>query len=77
MKKQRVFSTKLPYKLTQTLDMVCDSMGLRKNYVVEMALREKLEDLMDAYELEGAIRTETEFHSWQDVKRELKRKGKL
>jgi hypothetical protein len=73
MKTARPFATTLPRELTKALDQVCRSLGLRKNHVVESALREKLEDLLDAHDLDGAIREATGFHSWRSVKRELKR----
>jgi predicted DNA-binding protein len=68
-------ATRLPADLTAQLDEVCKKLGLRKNFVVETALREKLEDLMDAHDLREAIREATGFHSWEDVKK-TSRRGK-
>lgn len=65
------FATKLPADLTATLDDLCKRLGLRKNALVEMALREKLEDLLDAHDLREAVATETRFLSWSSVKAEL------
>lgn len=73
MGKAEAFATKIPTDLKETLDQVCEKLGLRKNYVVESALREKLEDLMDAHDLQEAIREATGFHSWDKVKKELKK----
>jgi len=68
------FATKLPADLTAQLDAVCRALGLKKNYVLEAALREKLEDLVDASDLQLAIKEATGFHAWDDVKRESRRK---
>lgn len=67
-------ATKLPAGLKQTLDRVCERLGLRKNYVIEMALREKLEDLMDTHDLQTAIKESTGFHSWSAVKKQARLK---
>mgnify|MGYP001580114154 CR=1 FL=1 len=71
------FATKLPKDLTRTLNKVCEQLGLRKNFVVETALREKLEDLMDTYDLQQAIKGTTGFKSWEKIKHDLKHKGCL
>ncbi len=42
-------------------------LGLRKNFVIEAALREKLEDLMDAGDLREAIKEATGFQTWDTV----------
>ncbi|MBI2082991.1 MAG: hypothetical protein HYT76_05425 [Deltaproteobacteria bacterium] len=73
MSKAEAFATKLPSDLKETLDQVCEKLGLRKNYVVESALREKLEDLMDSHDLQEAIREASGFHPWDKVKKELKK----
>ncbi len=70
-----VLATKLPLDVTKTLDQVCKRFGLRKNFVVESALREKLEDILDAYDLQEAEKEGATFYNWDDVKRELKKKG--
>lgn len=57
--------------VARQLDRVCESLGLRKNFVIESALREKLEDLLDARELENAIRTAVGFHEWTGNRRNL------
>ena len=68
--KMRPFATRLPEDLAKALDVVCKHTGLRKNFVVEAALREKIEDLLDAEDLRQAIREATGFHRWGQVKRE-------
>lgn len=73
MSAQEAFATRIPGDLKQTLDEVCEKLGLRKNFVVETALREKLEDLIDANDLRSAIQEATGFHSWKNLKKELKR----
>ena len=70
--KETVLATKLPVDLKKDLDTVCKRMGLRKTFVIETALREKLEDLMDTYDLDEAVREASGFHSWESVKKELK-----
>lgn len=71
------FATKLPADLKRSLDDVCERLGLRKNFVIEAALREKIEGLIDSYDLAESIKSATGFHSWEGVKKELKKKGKL
>ncbi len=68
--KGQLFATKLPPDLIEALHEVCTGLGLRKNFVVESALREKLEELMDAEDLRQTISESTGFHSWEAVKRE-------
>ncbi len=72
--KTEPFATRLPADLTAELDAVCKKLGLRKNFVLEAALREKLEDLVDAADLREAMKQATGFHAWDDVKRESRRK---
>ena len=73
--KTQALATKLPVDLTETLDEVCKKLGLRKNFVLEVALREKLEDLMDAEDLREAIGEATGFHRWEKVKRESRKRS--
>ncbi len=68
-------ATRLPADLTAQLDAVCKKLGLRKNFVLESALREKLEDLIDAADLREAMNTATGFHAWEAVKKEPRRRG--
>jgi predicted DNA-binding protein len=72
--KTQALATKLPADLAETLDAVCKRLGLRKNFVLETALREKLEDLMDAEDLREAIGEATRFHRWEKVKRESRKR---
>jgi predicted DNA-binding protein len=72
MAKTQAFATRLPSELTQALDETCRRLGLRKNYVVETALKEKLEDLLDAEDLKAAVQSATGFHPWDEVKKGLK-----
>jgi hypothetical protein len=58
------------------LDFVCKKLGLRKNFVLEAALREKLEALLDAEDLREAMGEATGFHAWDDIKKEARRGGK-
>ncbi len=67
------FATKLPADLTAALDEVCRTLGLRKNFVVEAALREKLEDLLDAADLRDAVAEATGFYAWEEVREGVKR----
>ncbi len=73
--KTEPFATKLPSDLTAQLDAVCKKLGLRKNFVLEAALREKLEDLIDAADLREAMKEATGFHAWDAVKKEAWRSG--
>ena len=71
--KTQAIATKLPADLTRALDDVCKRMGLRKNFVLETALREKIEDLLDDEDLQEAVREATGFHTWEEVKKERHR----
>jgi len=71
------FATKLPADVPRALDEVCRRLGLRKNFVVEQALRDKIEDLIDAHDLEQARKTTISFRPWAEVVRDLKRRRKL
>ncbi len=72
MKKNEVFATKIPGELKRQISLVCESLGLKKNFVIEEAIREKLEDLMDAHDLRQAVKEATGFSSWSSVKKDLK-----
>ena len=72
MKKNEVFATKISGELKRQISFVCESLGLKKNFVVEEAIREKLEDLMDAHDLRDAVKGATGFHSWDSVKKGAK-----
>ena len=69
--KSHVFATKLPKDLIEQLSDVCAALGLKKNFLVEEALREKIEDLLDSYDLRQAMKEATGFHSLDSVKKEL------
>jgi len=68
--KTHALATKLPLDLTRALDEVCGKLGLRKNHVIETALREKIEDLLDGEDLKSAQREATGFHDWEGVRKE-------
>ena len=70
-------ATPIPANLKQMLEEVCKRYGLRTDLVVEEALREKLEDLIDAHDLEEAQRTASGFLSWEEVETGLKASNKL
>jgi predicted DNA-binding protein len=74
--KTRTLATKLPADLVEALDTVCKQLGLRKNFVVEAALKEKIEDLLDAEDLREAVKEATGFHSWEEVKAEVDKGGR-
>jgi len=63
--------------LKEALDGVCRRYGLLMSLVVEEALREKIEDLVDAHDLEEAQRTAVSFRSWDEVEAELKESNRL
>jgi predicted DNA-binding protein len=69
VKKKEVFATKIPGELKRQISMVCETLGLKKNFVIEEAIREKLEDLLDAHDLRQAVKEATGFHSWDTVKK--------
>ena len=75
MSQDEPFATKLPSDLKRTLDEVCEKLGLRRNFVVESALREKLEDYLDTTDLQEAVKEATGFRSWDGIKKSLKIKG--
>lgn len=41
------------------------------NRDLESAFMEKMEDLMDAHDLQEAVKGATVFHSWESVKQEI------
>jgi predicted transcriptional regulator len=65
-----VLSTRVPADLADALDAVAERTGLRKKFILESALRERIEDLLDTEDLRQAIQEATGFHRWRDVKRE-------
>jgi len=69
-----VFSTKLSPSLKKQLEAASNLLGIRKNFIVEEAIREKLEDLLDAHDLRQAISEATGFHSWESIKKEIGKK---
>jgi predicted transcriptional regulator len=77
MSSSQALTTKLPLDLLSALDEVCERLGLRKNFVIEQALREKIEDLLDAHDLEAARSSAVSFTAWDDVEAELRAEGKL
>jgi predicted DNA-binding protein len=76
MARNEAFATKIPGELKRALDEVCRKHGLRKSFVVESALREKIEDLLDSYDLKEAIEQGVSFRPWSDVKKESQKKGR-
>lgn len=77
MIRTKTLTTRLPAKLKGELDQVCRQFGLKKNFVVEQTLREKLEDLLDTFDLKRAVKTGTGFRPLEDVVKDLKRRRKL
>ncbi|MCL5055523.1 MAG: hypothetical protein M1169_06205 [Firmicutes bacterium] len=71
MSRVEVFSAKISPELKKLLDKVCRMAGVKKQFIVEKALHEKIEDLLDAYDLREAIKNAYEFYSWGSVKKEL------
>ena len=71
--RSQVFAAKLPKDLVAQLSQICAALGMRKNFLVEEALREKIEDLMDSYDLRQAMKQATGFHSWDAVLKEIKK----
>jgi predicted transcriptional regulator len=69
--KTRTLTVNLPADLFEALDAVCKLLRLRKSFVVETALREKIEDLLGAEDLCEAVKQATGFHAWEEVKSEI------
>ena len=69
--KTAALSTRIPADLADQLDAVCDRLGYRKTRLIELALREKLEDLLDAQDLREAAEEETRFHGLDDARAAL------
>jgi predicted DNA-binding protein len=74
--KTQTLAAKLPADLTETLDAVCKRLGLRKSFVLEAALREKIEDLLDAEDLREAMQEATGFHAWAEVKAAARKRAR-
>ena len=68
---QEAFATSIPADLKEQLDEVCEKFGLRKNFVVEQALREKLEDILDTFDLDEAVKEASGFYDWKQLKKDL------
>ena len=69
--KTRTLAVRLPVPLIEALEAVCKQLRLQKSFVVETALREKIEDLVDAEELREAVKQATGFLAWEEVKSEI------
>jgi predicted DNA-binding protein len=67
--KTRALATRLSAELVDALDEVCRKTGMRKNFVLEAAIRDKIEDVLDAEDLRLAMSEATGFSSWAEVKR--------
>ncbi len=72
----RKLTAELPADLLEAFDAICTRLALWKNCVVEAALRKKIEDLLDAEDLCEAVKEPPGFHSWEDVKAEISKKGR-
>ena len=59
----------LPCALLKTLEAVCLMLGLQKNRVIEGALREEIEDMLDGDDLVSAERGTTGYHKWHGVRK--------
>lgn len=66
----KVLSTRISVELAELVDVVCGRLGLKKSFVVEQALREKMEDLLDAEDLNRDMGEASGFHDWKVVKAE-------
>ena len=73
MAQNEAFATKLPVDLKQALDEVCEKLGMKKSFIVESALREKLEDLLDTYDLQEATKEAGGFHYWETIRKDLQK----
>lgn len=68
--KTMVFATKLPTELKKQLDAVSTLLGIKKSHLVEEAIREKLEDLLDAYDLRQAQNESSGFQPMELLKKD-------
>jgi hypothetical protein len=75
--KTRTLAVRLPAPLIEALDAVCKRLRLRKSFVVEAALKEKIEDLLDTEDLSEAVRQATGFHAWEEVRAEARQRKHL
>jgi hypothetical protein len=72
--KTRTLAARVPADLFEALTAVCTRLGLRKTFVVEAAIREKIEDLLDAADLCEAVNTARKFQPWEDIKAEVSKR---
>jgi predicted DNA-binding protein len=77
MLKIATLSTRLRPEVKARLLEICERAGLKVTAVVEQALREKLEDLDDALELDEAVHNPEEMIPYRKARRALKRDGAL
>lgn len=66
------FAVKLPEGLVRALDQVCKQYGYKKQALVEAALWEKLEDILDAYDLDVELKKPQKLHPWSHVRSKLR-----
>jgi len=59
---------RLPSALIRCLDATCTGLGLSRSRVIEEALREKLECLLDTEDLLEVVGRETEWHPLDRVR---------
>lgn len=66
-------------KMKQTY--IVDERGKKKSVVLDIAsyraLLDHIEELEDALELDEAVRTETEFRPYEEIRNELRKTGRL
>jgi hypothetical protein len=69
--KTRTLAVSLPADLLDALDAVCKRLRLRKSFVGEAALKEKIEDFIDAGDLRKAVQHARDFHAWEEGRAEV------
>ena len=71
-------ATKIDPKVRQALDELCEKQGLKISYMVETAIREKIEELEETEALSDMIvesLAEAGEHSEREYRNLLKKKG--
>lgn len=63
---------RLPQSLEKQVSEVCDLLGMRKSDLVEEAVREKLEDLLNAYNLRSSLREASGHAPWGILKKNFR-----
>ena len=70
-------ATNIDKKVKKRLEDFCRQMGYRMNKFIEDAIVARIEDEMECRALTDAIRNASEFETLQELKKRLKKAGRI